>query len=249
MNRRRGFTLVELLTVMAIIAILAAVFLPVVRSVRGAAYQTLASRSIGQLGQAVNMYMADSDDMYPCAMYTYGDGLWQTWFGRMNPDGTIDPTQGTLRPYVKGKLKDSTAQGLPYLGDGSGFGYNWGYLGSDFNIRLDFSEFPNCLRPSVGSEVTNPARTVVFATSAYYYAPWTGGDGRTYDFGYVDPPRFWYDNPNAHFPHREPKIVEIERKRVKPRGFALFVFADGNVRALTPERVNDAMFERVQAER
>lgn len=233
---------------MAIIAILAAVFLPVVRSVRGAAYQALASRSISQLGQAATMYMADSEDVYPCAMYTYGSGLWQTWFGRMGPDGRIDPTQGTLRPYMKGQVRDSTAQGLPYLGDGSGFGYNWGYLGSDFNIRLDFTDFPNCLRPSVGSELTTPSKTVVFGTSAYYFAPWSGGDGRTYDFGFVDPPKFWHGNPNVDFRHREPKVVETDRKRVRHPGFALFVFADGHVRALTPERVSDAMFERAPAE-
>ncbi len=65
MVRARGFTLVELLVVVAIVAILAAILFPVFARARGAARQTQCSAHIRQLGTAFFLFAQDNDGRYP----------------------------------------------------------------------------------------------------------------------------------------------------------------------------------------
>ncbi|HRK23152.1 MAG TPA: type II secretion system protein [Fimbriimonadaceae bacterium] len=242
---KRGFTLVELLNVVAIIAILSAIFWPVVKAARGAAFRYNAALSMKNLGGATDLYMADHDDTYPIAMSWDGYGF-RAWFGAAKPEGGYDPKAGILSSYTNGRAaRDLTHEAKEYMGDRSGFGYNWGYLGSDMNDSLDFSAFPNCLRPARASEISNPRSVVVFATSAYYFASWIpGGDGVKYDFGFIDPPKFWYGNPNVDFRHGDLPAIDARAETVTPKGTALFLMSSGAAKALSPKAVVDEMFER-----
>lgn len=65
MRRRNAFTLVELLLVIAVIAILAAVLFPVFAQAKGAAKKTTALSNVGQIVKAATLYVADSDDHLP----------------------------------------------------------------------------------------------------------------------------------------------------------------------------------------
>jgi prepilin-type N-terminal cleavage/methylation domain-containing protein len=67
-NRRAGFTLVELLTVIAILAVLAALLFPVFSAARGKAREIVCISNLRQIGLAIRMYSQDYDELYPWAV-------------------------------------------------------------------------------------------------------------------------------------------------------------------------------------
>ncbi len=231
MNRLRAFTLVELLVVISIIAILAAFLFPVFIAARTAVYQMGTGAATKQLMTAITMYQSDHDDTFPLAMYNTPTGF-ATWFGFQTSPGVFDPQQGFLSSYVKGKLgKDKLFDGKPYLGDETGLGYNYGVIGGNFHITGDYSKFPNCSGAATTSELADPSRTAVLATSVYYAASWNQlGDGGRYQFGFFDPPSLWNGNPNVDFRYFGSNVPDFVNHTVNPTGHAIVAFADGNVR-------------------
>ena len=63
--RSKAFTLIELLIVIAIIAILAAILFPVFSQAKAAAKKTVCLANGNQIGLALMMYLNDYDDFYP----------------------------------------------------------------------------------------------------------------------------------------------------------------------------------------
>lgn len=92
----RAFTLIELLVVVSIIAILSALLLPAVSTVRGMAHNTQCANNLRMLAMATSTYCGDNDAILP-----YYDDVrpdWTDWYDRINE-------------YV-----DSTYQGGVYKG-------------------------------------------------------------------------------------------------------------------------------------
>jgi prepilin-type N-terminal cleavage/methylation domain-containing protein len=74
---KRAFTLIELLVVIAIIAILAAILFPVFAQAKEAAKKTASLSNCKQVGTAINVYLADSDDLFPNTnMVNYSSGTY-----------------------------------------------------------------------------------------------------------------------------------------------------------------------------
>jgi prepilin-type N-terminal cleavage/methylation domain-containing protein/prepilin-type processing-associated H-X9-DG protein len=73
---RRGFTLVELLVVIAVVAVLAAMLLPVLSRARESARRAACQSNLRQIGTAFRLYASDYDGLYPC------NGDRNLWMGR-----------------------------------------------------------------------------------------------------------------------------------------------------------------------
>src|ERR1044072_6920981 len=65
MQRKDGFTLIEFLVVIAIIAILAPILFPVFSRPREKARGAACLSNMRQIGVGVTMYLQDYDDIYP----------------------------------------------------------------------------------------------------------------------------------------------------------------------------------------
>lgn len=70
---RRGFSLVEILVVIAALAILAAILFPMFGRMRAAGYQTKCASNMQQLASAFQTYSQDWEDYWPCPGGLAGD--------------------------------------------------------------------------------------------------------------------------------------------------------------------------------
>lgn len=100
MPLRRGFTLIEILVVIAIIAILAAILFPVFGRAKDAAKRTSCLSNMRQIGYALTMYLSEADDRMPDRRdlkVSLGYRPWTSW-------PPSDPRSGwaaiVLEPYA-----------------------------------------------------------------------------------------------------------------------------------------------------
>jgi len=100
--RARGFTLVELLVVIAIIAILIALLLPAVQSAREAARRTQCANNVKQMGLAVHN-LVSAHERFP----TGGFGGWTDYVPGLAPEKQKVGWMYQILPYVEqGTLHD-----------------------------------------------------------------------------------------------------------------------------------------------
>jgi prepilin-type N-terminal cleavage/methylation domain-containing protein len=244
--RRRAFTLVELMTVVAILAILYAVLFPVFLQVKAYAQQYTAGQAMMKLGTATAMYVSDADEAMPVAYYPLPNGLRQNWFGIIDRKGEVEPQTSLLAPYTKGKIQvDAAFDAKPWQGDVTGFGYNWGYLGCDYYVAGGLSTNSKCEDPAQFSALGHPSDTIEFGTSIFYYAKWLPrGDGQNYRYGFVDPPKVWYGNPTLDFRHSGAKTVDKKKRQITSTGVALVLYVDGHLKTAQQGKVKNSLFER-----
>jgi len=105
-RRAPGFTLVELLVVMAVIATLAAMLLPALARTQSTARRSACESNLRQLGLAGVLYLDDNQDLFfnRCAVPTAAGQQW--WFGWLaaGTEGQrgFDLSTGALYPYLHG---------------------------------------------------------------------------------------------------------------------------------------------------
>lgn len=215
---KRGFTLVELLTVVAVIGILAAVLIPAVAKARQAARNSGCVQNLKSLGQAFQLYAADNRGLLPALRWRKdandlnkknpsGDN-WQSELSRYQVREVADLNKmkvdidtyvfcpefvASYRDDAKWKSTISTTAGYgmnPNLGTGS----------NTWDLRFPVAQIPQ------------PARAVLAGDSGSYHlyiaSKWSADEAALGGYSSGDP--------------------------VRHNGKANYLFADGHVTTLNP---------------
>jgi len=107
-SRRAAFSLPEILVVLAILSLLAALLLPAFQSARGAARQASCISNLRQIGQGFAMYLQDNDSRYPIAIDASDRFIQEHWRGRQPEFGAQVPklklVSQVLEPYAAASL-------------------------------------------------------------------------------------------------------------------------------------------------
>lgn len=147
---KKGFTLVELLVSLAIIAILIALLLPAVMMARSATHKVQCSNNVRQLVLAVQHY-SDTLNVLPPANLVKKDFVQITWFGVTNNmlrtsnlnDGLISPFYERNPAILKCPSIDNV--NLVYKEPSSSYAYNKNFGGEFYKdvILKRLSYFPS----------------------------------------------------------------------------------------------------------
>lgn len=84
-NEKKRFTLIELLTVLGIIAILASLLLPALKMAKWEAYKTSCLNNLKQLGIQFQVYTDSNEGYYPPHFYLYSPGESGNWITFLKP--------------------------------------------------------------------------------------------------------------------------------------------------------------------
>jgi len=146
-----GFTLVELLVVIGIIAVLISILLPALSKARDAANTVACASNLRQIGQGFTMYVQDGPNRgyLPAPWYTGANWPREFWYG-------------ALQPYLLNRKPDSV----------SGFG--------SANYPYSFDELYRCPAKLNWNISTGSTQTTQVSYGMNQFDPWspTGSKGR-----------------------------------------------------------------------
>lgn len=224
-NSRSGFTIVELLTAISIIAVLAAILIPITSKVRDKSASSQAVSKARQIGLANLLYAQDNNGEY------LGQGRWEDTMRLFS--GLTRYTSGSdvVNPeHVKATLADFTDPNVPeeFVNYGT-YPFTWS-INSIFNVRYGRAAEGKAAWAGEGHRSRDPRRQYEFENPSNTIYAVSGG----YEFTvtHAENPEF-LGSPVA----RQPIFYLHENGQGTPA-----VFLDGHTELLVypikPEQVN-----------
>ena len=209
---RTGFTLIEVLTVVGIIALLLAMLLPGLSAARAQAGSVVCQSNIRQIAIANAYYAEDNNRLYCPGAAEFLKNL-HRWHGtRDHPSESFDSSRGPLVPYLgpDGLIRrcpafpadEVAAESGGFEQSNAGYGYNNAFLGmqlkpypsGEYVVTDDRSGPP-------ADWVQRPGETIMFTDSAF-------AGSTLIEYSFAEPrfhppfPDFRAD-PSIHFRHRD----------------------------------------------
>ncbi len=165
-----GFTLVELLVVLAIIAILAAMLLPALAAAKSRAKRIQCVSNLRQMGIAAQIYTGDNSDFYPFAYYfDYAHMVSYCWDFTTESSGQVIPGvlwQGQTNPQIQ-QCPAYTAGANWDVDPYTGYNYNTSYIGHGQGESANDPTGQAVPVPARTAAVHHPAKTAIFGDGQY----------------------------------------------------------------------------------
>ena len=170
---KRAFTLIELLSAIAVLAVIAAILIPAVSGLRDRAAGTKSVSNLRQIGVSMSLYLIDNNGDYPHWVI----GVTPTWYDLLSEGGDYG------LPQLKGTSGYSEVFYSPLSDKKAGGG--WPAHNPDYGINLAVVNDRSgaSVRARKANSVQNPSSLVLMASTGSY------GDALNGDFRF-DPLRF-----------------------------------------------------------
>lgn len=205
--RAEGFTLIELAVVIAIIAVVAALLLPVLGRGKTAAHRIRCVSNLRQLGLAAQMYWSDHDGLafrYQGPSTNGGRIYWFGWIekytGANEGERSFDLSQGVLHPYLQGPGVE-ICPSLDYFHPLFKFKSKAAAYGYGYNLMLGANTGP----AKVITALPLPGDTALFADAAQvndFQPPASSSHPMVEEFYYINA-----TEATAHFRHDQSAMV------------------------------------------
>ncbi|MEN8127783.1 MAG: type II secretion system protein [Planctomycetota bacterium] len=218
LRETKGFTIIELLVVVSIIALLTAILIPALALSKNLAKMILCKSNLRQLALANQSYANDYHGYSVPGAYNIDKTNLHRWYGaRTSTNEPFDTTQGPLASYLE-DCKLECPQKIRYTelapsdekyeyGNG-GYGYNFIYVGS--KVWSSGLETPDSSKSAKLTEIKQPQATLLFSDTAF--ARRIDSSPTLIRYAFIEPRWFvvdkepspvWDPAPSIHFRHRE----------------------------------------------